>query len=141
MHEVEFENLKEDLSFIEGWEDRYRYIIELGQALTPLEEEFKIDAFKVEGCASQVWLTHNVEGNGPCAKITFKGASDAHIVQGLMAIAIQLFSGLSAEKIASGNPFTAFEALDLSDHISSQRSNGLKSMLAKMQHIAKTVMG
>ncbi len=136
MNKDAFQNLKEDMSFIDGWEDKYRYIIELGQSLAPLEDIHKTSENKVNGCASQVWLTHKCEGEGKEAVLTFKGESDAHIVQGLLAIAISLFSGVTADKLAQGDSFSYFEALGLSEQISSQRSNGLKSLLAKMQHIA-----
>ena len=137
MNEDALQTLLDDLSFIDQWEDRYRYVIELGQQLPDLDPQECIDANKVQGCVSQVWLVSDIVDTPQGREVHFKGQSDAHIVQGLIAIALKLFSGVKAEALAEADLFATMARLGLSDHLTAQRSNGLKALLNKMQAIAR----
>jgi cysteine desulfuration protein SufE len=129
-----------DFDFIDDWEERYRYIIELGRALEPLPEADHIDAYKVRGCASQVWLvTHASVVDGETI-LTFQGDSDAHIVRGLVAIVIAIFSGLTADQIIATDPEPLFDQLQLREHITPQRSNGVKSMILRIKADAEAAV-
>ena len=130
------EALVEEFGFLDDWEDRYRYVIELGKALPPLPEAEKTDANKVTGCASQVWLVSEAEDRDR-AVLRFRGDSDAHIVRGLIAILLKLFSGRPAHEIAATNAEAYFARLGLRDHLTSQRSNGLSSMVQRIQSDAR----
>lgn len=136
MNKEEYEAIKSDLEFLEDWEDRYRYIIETGQSLDKLDESQKNETNRIQGCVSQVWLTYSVEEKDGENYLQFNGESDAHIVQGLVAIALKLFSGTSAGSIVEAKPKHVFETLGLQQHLSSQRSNGLKSLLQRIEDIA-----
>lgn len=127
-------DLIDDFSFLDDWEDRYMHVIELGKALPPLSLEEQIDANKVKGCASQVWLTSDLLPDG---RLEFKGDSDAHIVKGLVALALQIYSGQTPEAIANLDAKAIFQALGLSEHLSMQRSNGLSAMVARIQSDAR----
>ncbi len=130
------EEIIDNFSFLDDWEDRYGYLIELGRALTPLAEEEKNESNKVKGCVSQVWLVSNVQ-NG---EVHFIGASDAHIVSGLVAIALSIFSGKSAEEILATDEQKTFKAIGLEEHLTPQRSNGLNSMVARIKAIARMAL-
>ena len=125
--------LIEDFEFLDNWEDRYMHVIDLGKAMPPLEDKYRIDVNKVQGCASQVWLVSDRNENG---FLVFRGASDAHIVSGLVAIATQVFSNKPDEVIRDLDETALFDALGLSEHLSSQRANGLRSMVARIKHEA-----
>ena len=125
--------LIEDFEFLDGWEERYMHVIDLGRALPPLEEAEKVDANKVLGCASQVWVVSNWDAEG---RLNFRGDSEAHIVRGLVAITTQIFSGKSNETIRALDVEAIFRALGLSEHLSSQRANGLRSMVARIKRDA-----
>jgi len=129
----EIDRIVDDFAFLDEWEDRYRYLIELGRALAPLPDAAHSDANKVQGCASQVWLQKTVrhEADGP--HIDFLGDSDALIVRGLVAIVIALFSGRTPDAILATDAEALFEKLGLRDHLSQQRSNGLRSMVARIR--------
>ena len=129
-------DLIDDFSFLDDWEDRYVHVIELGKALPPLDKDEQVDANKVKGCASQVWLTSDLLPDG---RLEFKGDSDAHIVKGLVAVALQIFSGQTPEIIAGLDAKAIFEALGLSEHLSMQRSNGLSAMVARIQSDARAL--
>lgn len=131
-HDTPAEALVEEFEFLEDWEDRYRYVIELGKALPPLPENEKSDANKVTGCASQVWLVSDAEQDGEPV-LRFRGDSDAHIVRGLIAILLKLYSGRPASEIAATDAERFFARLGLRDHLSSQRSNGLSSMVQRIR--------
>ncbi|MCU0912252.1 MAG: SufE family protein [Rhodobacteraceae bacterium] len=131
-----FEEIAETFAFLDDWEDRYRHVIELGRAMPPLEDAFRVPATKVEGCASQVWILPEVEGTGPGAVVRFRGESDAMIVRGLIAILHALYSGRPAADILKVDARVELDRLGLSDHLSSQRSNGLKAMVARIRQIA-----
>ena len=135
------DEISDNFSLLDEWEDRYRYIIELGRTLAPLPAEAHIDANKVQGCASQVWLTTAVQANGSRGPIlTFRGDSDAHFVRGLIALLFALYSGKSARDILATDSSVLFERLGLRQHLTLQRSNGLKSMVARICAEAETAL-
>lgn len=134
------EALKEDFSLIDEWEDRYRYVIELGRALPTLAEGDRTAANKVQGCASQVWIALHEEKNGSEPRLSFTGDSDALIVKGLIAIIFRLFSGRSASEILATDAGTLLDELGLRDHLTPQRSNGVASMVARIKTDAQAAL-
>ncbi|PTT12365.1 SufE family protein [Caulobacter sp. HMWF025] len=122
--------LADEFELLGDWEERYRYVIELGRTLAPLAEAERSEANKVRGCASQVWLVTEPQTDG---SIVFRGDSDAHIVSGLIAIVLRLYSGRPAADIATFDAKAALDRLGLSEALSSQRSNGLKAMVNRIQ--------
>lgn len=135
------DEITDNFSLLDDWDDRYRYIIELGRTLEPLPDADHNDAHKVQGCASQVWLTTKVQPNGANGPVlSFKGDSDAHIVRGLIAILFALYSGKPAKQILEIEPSTVFDRLGLGDHLTPQRSNGLKSMVARIRREAEAAV-
>lgn len=131
----------ENFSLLEEWDDRYRYLIELGRSLTPLPEAARSEANKVQGCASQVWLSTKVKPNGVGGPVlTFEGDSDAHIVRGLIAVLFALFSGKHAKEILSTDAIAVFEKLGLREHLTPQRSNGFRSMVERMRKDANAAL-
>jgi cysteine desulfuration protein SufE len=133
-----FEDIAETFEFLDDWEDRYRHVIDLGRAMEPLEEAFRVPATKVHGCASQVWLLPNIEGHGPGAVFHFKGESDAMIVRGLIAILVALFDGLTVAEVLKVDAGGELARLGLNEHLSSQRSNGLRAMVERIRELAGT---
>lgn len=134
-----FEEIAETFDFLDDWEDRYRHVIELGKAMPPLDDALRVPATKVDGCASQVWLVPTVEGEGPGAKVSFQGDSDAMIVRGLIAILLALYSGQSVADAARIDAEGELARLGLNEHLSSQRSNGLRAMIERIrQTVAQT---
>ena len=125
--------LIEDFAFLDGWEERYMHVIDLGKAMDPLPESDQVEANKVRGCASQVWLTSERDAAG---HLVFRGDSDAHIVRGLVAIATSVFSGKPDATIVALDHEALFAELGLSEHLSSQRANGLRSMVARIKREA-----
>jgi cysteine desulfuration protein SufE len=130
----------ENFFLLEEWDDRYRYVIELGRKLPPFPDAQRTEANKVPGCVSQVWLATTVAHQDGRPFLTFSGDSDAHIVRGLVAILIALLSGRPASEIAGEDPLALFEQLGLSEHLTPQRSNGLRSMEARMRADATAVL-
>ncbi len=128
-------DLQSDFAVLDDWEDRYRYIIELGRTLPPMAPELKNETTKVRGCASQVWLVSEPQASGT---MHFLGESDAHIVQGLIAILFTIYEGKSPREILSIDPGTVFDALGLKEHLTPQRSNGLASMVERIRADART---
>jgi cysteine desulfuration protein SufE len=128
------EDLAETLDFLGDWEERYKYIIDLGRALPRLEESQYCDSNKVQGCASQVWLV--VDSSNP-ESLSFRGDSDAHIVKGLVAVLMHLLSGVPRDTIVQFDLASALKRLGLSEALSSQRTNGLMSMAARIQAEAR----
>ncbi len=126
------EKIIENFDFIDDWEDRYRYLIELGKTLEPLSPDERTEANKVRGCASQVWLVTE-PGAGEADRLNFRGDSDAHIVRGLIAILIALYSQRKPGEILKLNAQETFTKLGLKDHLTPQRSNGLASMVARIE--------
>lgn len=130
------EQIIDDFAFLDDWEDRYRYVIELGKALPELPEEKRTPETKVNGCASQVWLvSHRGEGADPV--MTFEGDSDAHIVRGLVAIVLAACTGKRASEIAGMDIIGTFDKIGLVENLSSQRANGLRSMVKRIQDEAR----
>ena len=130
-----FNEIEENLSFLEDWEDRYRYLIELGQALPPLAPEERSAANKVHGCVSQVWLVTEPDG----ASLRYRGESDAMIVRGLVAVLIALYSGRPVGEIADTDAIAIFDRLGLREHLTTQRSNGLVAMVNRIRAEAKAL--
>ena len=122
-----------DFEFLDDWEDRYRYLIELGRALPPMPEIDHTDANKVRGCASQVWLVTTPERNDGHTLLHFRGDSDALIVRGLVAVALALFDGKSPEEIRATDAEKVFDKLDLRAHLTAQRSNGLRALVDRIR--------
>lgn len=133
-----FEEIAETFEFLDDWEDRYRHVIDLGKAMPPLAEEMRVPATKVEGCASQVWLIPEIEGAGQDARLDFRGDSDAMIVRGLIAILIALYGGLSPRDVLAVDAPAELGRLGLHEHLSSQRSNGLRAMVQRIRQIASS---
>ena len=127
-----FSEIADNLSFLDDWEDRYRYLIELGQMLPPLPEAQRTDATKVNGCISQVWLVAESSDNTPPI-VHFVGDSDAMIVKGLVAVLLALYSGRPAPEIAETDAVAELDKLGLREHLSSQRANGLQAMVKRMR--------
>lgn len=128
------DEIEENFSLLEDWDDRYRYLIELGRALPPLPEAARTDANKVQGCASQVWLSTRVAPGGAGGPVlSFDGDSDAHIVRGLIAVLFALYSGRPARDILSADAVALFERLGLREHLTPQRSNGFRSMVERIR--------
>ncbi len=125
----------DDFAFLDEWEDRYRYVIELGKALPDLSEDKRTSQNKVQGCASQVWLVTHSDGGGDPV-LTFEGDSDAHIVRGLVAIVLAIYSGKRASEIAGLDAIDTFNEIGLVEHLSSQRANGLRSMVRRIREEA-----
>lgn len=121
-----------DFAFLDDWEDRYRYVIELGKALPDLPEEDRTADNKVRGCASQVWLVSE-PGEGKDPVMTFRGDSDAHIVRGLVAIVLAIYSGKHASDVAKLDALDTFREIGMIDHLSAQRANGLRSMVNRIR--------
>jgi len=132
MAQADFEDLVEIFEFLDDWEDRYRHVIDLGKALPDMPKALKVSATKVDGCASQVWLHITIEDG----LLTFIGESDAIIVSGLIAVLITLYSGLKVAEIGKIDVVSELGRLGLNEHLSSQRSNGLRAMVARVVETA-----
>jgi cysteine desulfuration protein SufE len=135
------DEIVDNFSLLDDWDDRYRYLIELGRTLPQLSEADHADTNKVQGCASQVWVTTRVEPNGADGPtLTFNGDSDAHIVRGLIAILLALYSGKGAQHIVRTDAGALFEKLGLRDHLTPQRSNGFRAMVNRIQSDARAAL-
>ena len=127
-----FEDLVETFGFLDDWEDRYRHVIDLGKAFPPLDDSFRVPALKVQGCASQVWLRPMIaEG-----RFDFQGDSDAMIVRGLIAVLHALYAGVPLAAVAAIDAPAELGRLGLDEHLSSQRSNGLRAMVARIREVS-----
>jgi cysteine desulfuration protein SufE len=134
---MDIAEITDNFELLDEWDDRYRYLIELGRALAPLPEDARTDANKVQGCASQVWLTTDVKPNGAGGPVlSFQGDSDAHIVRGLIAVLFALYSGKHANEILGTDAVALFERLGLKEHLTPQRSNGFRSMVERIRRDA-----
>ena len=131
-----FEEIAETFEFLEDWEERYRHVIDMGKAMDPLEDAVKVPATKVEGCASQVWILPQIEGQGGAAVFRFRGDSDAMIVRGLIAVLHALYDGLTVAEVLKVDAGGELARLGLNDHLSSQRSNGLRAMVERIRLLA-----
>ena len=130
----------ENFSLLEEWDERYRYVIELGRGLGDFPDSARNDANKVPGCVSQVWLATSVQRRGGEPVLTFIGDSDAHIVRGLVAILIAMLSDRPAKEIVVADPIAVFEELGLREHLTPQRSNGFRSMVRRMHADAQAAL-
>lgn len=128
-----FDDIRDNLAVLDDWEDRYRYVIELGGELEPLAADERVPANRVEGCVSQVWLVTEAKDTRDGVRLSYRGDSDALIVKGLVAILIALYSGRPASEIAEEDALPLFSELGLAEHLTSQRSNGLKAMVARIR--------
>lgn len=142
MADMSYDDLVENFEYLDDWEERYRYVIELGKALPPLDEARKTDETKVDGCVSRVWIdsraVSEASGSGDAeTRIEFDGDSDAHIVRGLIAILHTMLSGKTAREIADKDVASELQRLDLAAHLSPQRSNGLGSMVERIKGVAE----
>jgi cysteine desulfuration protein SufE len=126
-----------NFELLDDWEERYRYLIELGRMMPPLRDDARTDRNKVMGCASQVWLETRIERPQDEALLHLRGDSDAHIVRGLIALLVALLSGRPAAEVAEADPQQTFRALGLSEHLTPQRSNGLRSMVERIKRDAR----
>jgi len=135
-----FQDIAENLSFLDDWEDRLNYLIELGQALPPMDDADKTDENKVRGCVSNVWLVSDAERASGTPVLTFRGQSDAIITKGLVAVLIALYSGRPAAEIAETDAIEWFRKLGLSEHLGMQRSNGLVAMVNRMRNEARAAL-
>ena len=127
-----FEDIAETFDFLEDWEERYRHVIELGKAMAPMDASLQVPATKVEGCASQVWIMPRIEAG----RFDFQGDSDALIVRGLIAILHALYSGVPVQEVAAINASAELGRLGLEEHLSAQRSNGLRAMVERIRLLA-----
>ena len=127
-----FEEIAEDFEFLEDWEDRYRYVIDKGRAMEPLPDALKVPTTKVTGCASQVWLHPQIEDG----TFRFDGESDAMIVRGLIAVLRALYNGLPVAEVPRVDAAGELARLGLNDHLSAQRSNGLRAMIERIRTVA-----
>lgn len=133
-YDTQVHQLIEDFELLEDWEDRYRYVIELGKSMKPLDADERNDTNKVRGCVSQVWLVSNKTDN----QLHFRGESDALIVQGLIAILMKIFDGKRPDEILDTDAESLFHTLGFDDHLTPQRSNGLASMVQRIKSDART---
>ena len=128
------DEIVENFTLLDEWDDRYRYVIELGRSLPPLPESAHNEANKVQGCSSQVWLLTHVKPGGAAGPVlTFEGDSDAHIVRGLVAILLALYSGMPAREILATDALALFDRIGLRGNLTPQRSNGLRSMVERIR--------
>ncbi|RJK99602.1 SufE family protein [Paracoccus aestuarii] len=127
-----FEDIAETFEFLDDWEERYRHLIELGRAMPAMEPALQVPATKVDGCASQVWIMPRIEG----PTFDFQGDSDAVIVRGLIAVLHALYSGLPVSQVGDVDAQAALARLGLDEHLSAQRSNGLRAMIARIRQLA-----
>jgi len=135
------DEIVENFTLLDEWDDRYRYVIELGRALPPLPDSAHSEANKVQGCASQVWLLSQVKPDGAAGPVmTFEGDSDAHIVRGLVAILIALYSGKPAQEILATDAIALFDRIGLRENLTPQRSNGLRSMVERIRAEANAAL-
>ena len=138
---ADIEEIIDNFAILDEWDDRYRYLIELGRQLPPLAESARTEANKVQGCASQVWLETDVLADGADGPVlAFSGDSDAHLVRGLIAILFAVFSGKHAKNILDTDAVALFERMGLREHLTPQRSNGFRSMVERIRADARAAL-
>lgn len=135
-----FEEIATDFDLLDEWEDRYRYVIDLGRTMPPLDAALRGPASKVEGCASQVWIVPEIEGAGAKARFDFAGDSDAMIVRGLIAVLHALYAGLDPRGVLAVDAPAEMARLGLDQHLSAQRSNGLRAMVGRIRGLAGALL-
>ena len=135
------DEIRENFELLDEWDDRYRYVIELGRTLDPMPEAEHSTANKVNGCASQVWLSRQIDrsGNGE-PRLKYLGDSDAHIVRGLIAILLTLYSGRTPQQILATDALAVFDEFGFREHLTPQRSNGLRSMVERIRSDAREAL-
>ena len=136
----DIDDIVENFALLDDWDDRYRYVIELGRGLPPLPDADRSDSNKVQGCTSQVWLATTVRRGAATPVLDFRGDSDAHIVRGLVAILLAMMSGRTASEILAADPIALFEQLGLREHQTPQRSNGFRSMVNRIRADAQAAL-
>ena len=134
------DDIRDNFALLDDWDDRYRYVIELGRTLTPMPEEEHSAVNKVQGCASQVWLSRQIERTGHEPVLTYLGDSDAHIVRGLIAILLTLYSGRTPQQILATDAVAVFDEFGFREHLTPQRSNGLRSMIERIRTDAREAL-
>jgi cysteine desulfuration protein SufE len=135
------DEIRDNFALLEDWDDRYRYVIELGRALDPMPESEHSAANKVQGCASQVWLSRRIDRNNRAEpSLHYLGDSDAHIVRGLIAILLTLYSGHTPRQILSTDAIALFDELGFREHLTPQRSNGLRAMVERIRSDAREAL-
>jgi cysteine desulfuration protein SufE len=134
------EEIRDNFALLEDWDDRYRYVIELGRTLDPMPEAEHSAANKVQGCASQVWLSKQIDRSAGEPSLNYLGDSDAHIVRGLIAILLTLYSGHTPQKILATDALALFDELGFREHLTPQRSNGLRSMVERIRSDAREAL-
>jgi cysteine desulfuration protein SufE len=135
------DEIRDNFELLDDWDDRYRYVIELGRTLDPMPEAEHSQANKVQGCASQVWLSRRVErGSGGEPQLKYLGDSDAHIVRGLIAILLKLYSGRTPQEILRTDALAVFDEFGFREHLTPQRSNGLRSMVERIRSDAREAL-
>ena len=135
------DEIRDNFALLEEWDDRYRYVIELGRTLEPMPETEHSAANKVQGCVSQVWLSKRVDrGGGQAPVLKYRGDSDAHIVRGLIAILLTLYSGRTPQEILATDATSVFDEFGFRDHLTPQRSNGLRAMVERIRTDARAAL-
>jgi cysteine desulfuration protein SufE len=134
------DDIRDNFALLEDWDDRYRYVIELGRTLEPLPEAEHSAENKVQGCVSQVWLSKQLQRNGDGVVLKYLGDSDAHIVRGLIAIVLTLYSGKSPQHILATDAIDVFDEFGFREHLTPQRSNGLRSMVERIRNDARAAL-
>ena len=134
------DDIRDNFELLEDWDDRYRYVIELGRSLTPMPDEEHSSANKVNGCASQVWLSRQVARDHGTPVLSYLGDSDAHIVRGLIAILLTLYSGHTPREILDADAIAVFDEFGFREHLTPQRSNGLRSMVERIRSDAREAL-
>ena len=134
------DEIRDNFALLEDWDDRYRYVIELGRTLEPMPEAEHSAANKVQGCASQVWLARKLARNGGEPVLSYLGDSDAHIVRGLIAILLTLYSGHTPREILDADAIAVFDEFGFREHLTPQRSNGLRSMVERIRSDAREAL-
>ena len=134
------DEIRDNFALLDDWDDRYRYVIELGRTLDPMPEAEHSAANKVQGCASQVWLSRQVDRSAGEPLLRYLGDSDAHIVRGLIAILLTLYSGQTPQQILATDALALFDELGFREHLTPQRSNGLRSMVERIRTDAREAL-
>ena len=134
------DDIRDNFELLDEWDDRYRYVIELGRTLTPMSDAEHSAENKVQGCASQVWLSRTIDRSGSNPVLIFKGDSDAHIVRGLIAILLTLFSGHTPQQILATDALAVFDEFGFREHLTPQRSNGLRAMVERIKNDARATL-
>ncbi|MBV9559450.1 MAG: SufE family protein [Bradyrhizobium sp.] len=134
------DDIRDNFELLEDWDDRYRYVIELGRTLQPMPEEEHSAANKVQGCVSQVWLSKRIDRDGNEPVLNYLGDSDAHIVRGLIAILLTLYSGHTPRQILDADAAAIFDEFGFREHLTPQRSNGLRSMIERIRNDAREAL-